>query len=263
MHLPAKLAAPLAAQIARFFQMKTYRHLFEKVCTFENLHESYLRARKGKRFKADVDSFSYNLERELVRLERELKDGSYQPGEYRQFMIREPKERLISAAPFRDRVVHHAIHQVIEPIFDTRFIHDSYACRVGKGTHAAVRRFRQFLRHNRYVLKCDVQKYFPSVDHQILLALVRRRIKDERLMSLITQIVSHRPPDPLSDVPQWFPGDDIFAPLERRRGIPIGNLTSQFFANIYLHELDAYVKFQLREKYYIRYVDDVRRSQAA
>lgn len=241
----------------RDLKMKTYKHLFEQVCAFDNLYMAYLRARKGKRFKPDVDSFSYNLEHELVQLEKELLDGSYQPGEYHQFMIHEPKERLISAAPFRDRVLHHAIHQVIEPIFERQFIYDSYACRIGKGTHAAVRRFKEFLRHNSYVLKCDIQKYFPSIDHQILLGLIGRRIHDEPLMNLIVQIIAHRPPDPDSENPQWFYGDDLLTSLERKRGIPIGNLTSQFFANIYLHELDAFVKYNLRERYYIRYVDDM------
>jgi len=236
--------------------LKSYKHLFERVCSFENLYIAYLRAGKGKRFKPDVDKFSYNLEHELIQLEKELLDRSYEPGEYHQFLIHEPKERLISAAPFRDRVVHHAIHQVIEPIFDRRFIYDSYACRLGKGTHKAVRRFREFIRHNSYVLKCDIQKYFPSIDHEILLGLIRKRINDEKLMDLIAKIISNRPPDPLSDEPQWFPGDDLFSSLDRPRGIPIGNLTSQFFANIYLHELDAFVKHVLREKYYIRYVDD-------
>jgi len=146
---------------------------------------------------------------------------------------------------------------VIEPIFEKQFIYDSYACRVGKGTHAAVRRFKEFLRHNSYVLKCDIEKYFPSIDHQILLELINRRIRDEKLISLIAKIIENRPPDPDSDIPKWFSGDDLFTPLTRPRGIPIGNLTSQFFANIYLHELDAFVKYKLQEKYYIRYVDDL------
>jgi len=247
-------------QRAIFFgiiKLKTYKHLFERVCSFENLYIAYLRASKGKRFKPDVDRFNYNLEHELIQTEKELLDGSYQPGVYHQFLIHEPKECLISAAPFRDRVVHHAIHQVIEPIFDRRFIYDSYACRLGKGTHSAVRRFKEFLRYNSYVLKCDIQKYFPSIDHEILLSLIHKRIKDEKLMDLIVKIVSNRPPDPLSDVPQWFSSDDLFSTLNRPRGIPIGNLTSQFFANIYLHELDAFVKYELHEKYYIRYVDDL------
>jgi len=226
------------------------------VVSFENLYIAYLRASKGKRFKPDVDRFSYNLETELIQLEKELLDGSYQPGKYHQFMIHEPKERLISAAPFRDRVLHHAIHQVIESIFDRQFIYDSYACRLGKGTHRAVRRFKEFIKHNSYVLKCDIQKYFPSIDHEILINLIGKRIKDERLMDLIIKIISSRPPEPLSEEPQWFAGDDLFSSLDRPRGIPIGNLTSQFFANIYLHELDSFVKHKLREKYYIRYVDD-------
>jgi len=235
--------------------MKTYKNLFDKVCDFENLYVSYKKARRGKQSRPNVNAFSANLESELIRLEEELRSRTYRPGEYHQFYIREPKRRLISAAPFRDRVVHHAIYNIIGPIFEARFIYDSYACRVGKGTHAAVRRFKKFLALNEYVLKCDIQKYFPSIDHEILLELLGKRVADDRLMELITLIINHSPPDPESQKPVWFRGDELFDGI-RPRGIPIGNLTSQFFSNVYLHELDKFVKFNLREKYYIRYCDD-------
>lgn len=235
--------------------MKTYKNLFEKVHNFENLYEAYKKARRGKRYRPDVNAFTADLESELIALEDELRSGSYCPGKYHQFYIREPKRRLISAAPFRDRVVHHAICRIIEPIFEARFIYDSYACRIGKGTHRAVRRFKKFLALNRYILKCDIRKYFSSIDHNILIELLGRRIADKKLMELIALSIDHSPPDPESKKPVWFPGDNLLG-AARRRGIPIGNLTSQFFSNVYLHELDKFVKFERREKYYIRYCDD-------
>ncbi len=243
--------------------MKRHKHLFEEICSLENLHLAYLKARKGKQSKPAVEAFTFHLESELLKLQQGLSSETYLPGQYRQFHVYESKKRLISAAPFRDRVVHHAICNVIEPIFDTTFIYDSYACRVGKGTHAAVKRFREFLKRNRtskaarstnsYVLKCDIARYFPSIDHQILLNLLGRKIADERVMRLLSVIISHSPPE--DGEPVWFPGDDLLAPL-RPRGLPIGNQTSQFFANVYLNPFDHFVKETLRGKYYVRYVDD-------
>ncbi|MFQ6043040.1 MAG: reverse transcriptase domain-containing protein [Candidatus Poribacteria bacterium] len=242
--------------------MKRHKHLFEEITSLENLHLAYLKARKGKQSKPAVESFTFHLESELLKLQRELSSETYIPGPYRQFHVYESKKRLISAAPFRDRVVHHAICNVIEPIFEATFIYDSYACRVGKGTHAAVRRFREFLKrcsgvkppnNTSYVLKCDIARYFPSIDHQILLDLLRRKIADERVMRLLSVIISHSPPE--EEEPAWFPGDDLLAPL-RPRGLPIGNQTSQFFANVYLNPFDHFVKETPREKYYLRYVDD-------
>jgi retron-type reverse transcriptase len=200
-----------------------------------------------------VEAFAFHLESELLKLQQELSSETYVPGPYRQFHVYESKKRLISAAPFRDRVVHHAICNVIEPIFEATFIYDSYACRVGKGTHAAVRRFREFLKESRYVLKCDVARYFPSIDHQILLELLGRKIADERVIQLLSVIIKHSPLE--KHEPVWFPGDDLLAPL-RPHGLPIGNQTSQFFANVYLNPFDHFVKEILREKYYLRYVDD-------
>ena len=136
--------------------------LFGKIANFNALLSAARKAVRGKRKKPGAASFFANLERELLRLERELRDGSYQPGRYVEILVRDPKERLVSAAPFRDRVVHHALCQIIEPIFERRFIHDSYACRKGKGTHAAVDRAQAFARQYRYVLKCDIEHFFPG-----------------------------------------------------------------------------------------------------
>jgi retron-type reverse transcriptase len=151
-------------------------------------------------------------------------------------------------------VVHHALCNVLEPIFERSFVFDSYACRRGKGTHAAVDRYTGFARKNRYVLKCDVRKFFPSVDHAMLLERLTRKIKDPDAMWLANTIVMHS--NPQEDVPGFFPGDDLFTTMERQRGIPIGNQTSQFFANVYLDPLDHFVKERLGCRYYVRYCDD-------
>ena len=234
--------------------MKTFDGLYPQICSFENLWTAAHKAQRGKRFQYSVSRFNFHLERELFRLQEELLTQTYQPGEYHEFTIYEPKKRMISAAPYRDRVVHHALCNIVEPIFERTFIHDSYACRVGKGTHQAVDRFTKFSRQNRYVFKADIRKYFPSIDHEILKKSMRRKIRDERTLWLIDLIIdSSNPQEPAIS---YFPGDSLFAPVERRRGIPIGNLTSQFFANVYLNPLDHFVKEQLECKYYIRYCDD-------
>jgi len=181
-------------------------------------------------------------------------DRSYQPGAYDSFYIYEPKKRLISAAPFRDRVVHHALCNVIAPLFESSFIFDTYANRIDKGTHRAIKRFQKYLRSYRYVLKCDIKKYFPSIDHEILKAEIRRKIADQQTLWLIDLIIdSSNPQEPVLD---YFPGDDLLTPIERRKGLPIGNLTSQFFANVFLNRFDHFVAEVLGLSAYIRYVDD-------
>ena len=234
--------------------MKTHNRLFEQICSFENLLNAAQKAQRGKRFQDEVAHFNFHLERELHCLQEELQTRTYQPGAYREFYIYEPKLRKISAAPYRDRVVHHALCNVIEPIFDRTFIFDSYACRKGKGTHKAVNRFTEFSRKNRYVLKCDIKKYFPSIDHNILKAAFRRKIRDVQTLWLMDLIIDSS--NPQDHFLEYFEGDDLLTPLNRKRGIPIGNLTSQFFANIYLNGFDHFVKEGLGCRYYIRYVDD-------
>jgi retron-type reverse transcriptase len=225
------------------------------IVSFENLVFAAHRAAAGKRGKYRVCRYLLDLEKELFQLQGELKSRSYRPGKYRIFRIYEPKPRLISAAPFRDRVVHHALCNVIEPIFDRGFIYDSYACRRGKGTHRAVVRFQGFCRKSRYVLKLDIEKYFPSIDHEILKAILARRIRCRDTLWLIGLIIDSSPPQ--ERVIRYFPGDDLFTPVQRGKGIPIGNLTSQFFANLYLDGLDHFIKEGLRCRYYLRYVDDL------
>jgi RNA-directed DNA polymerase len=236
--------------------MKTFKHLFGQICSFENLLAASEAARRRKNRKQSAAHFYLNLEHNLWNLHEELTTHHYQPGQYRMFTIYDyEKARLISAAPFRDRVVHHALHRVIEPLFDRQFIHDSYACRTGKGTHRAVQRFQHFAVKNRYVLKCDIKKYFPSIDIDILKQMLKKKIRDDRTAWLCNIILdSSTPQEPIM---HYFPGDTLFTPQERLRGIPIGNLTSQFFANVYLDGLDHFAKEVLQCKYYIRYVDDI------
>jgi retron-type reverse transcriptase len=234
--------------------MKRAGHLFERLVSFENLLAAAQAARRGKRFKSSTARFDYHLEQELLTLQDELRSQTYRPSPYHTFTIREPKTRLISAAPYRDRVVHHALCRVIEPIFERTFVKDSYACRVGKGTHLAVEEFQRHARRYPYVLKCDIAKYFPSIDHAILIGLVERKIKDPRVLWLVRTIVVAS--NEQEFVCRHFEGDDLFTPLTRRKGIPIGNLTSQFFANVYLNGFDHFVKEELRCRAYLRYCDD-------
>lgn len=234
--------------------MKRHGNLWPTLTSFEHLLRSSEKAKRGKRFRSAVARYEFNLERELLALQAALRQKIYRPGNYRSFYIYEPKKRQISAAPYRDRIVHHALTGILEPIFEPAFIFDSYACRKGKGTHAAVDRCQQFARRFRYVFKADIRKFFPSMDHIILKEQVARKIKDPDLLWLTGLIIDCS--NPQEEVQHYFPGDDLFTPGERKRGIPIGNQTSQFFANVYLDPLDHFVKEQLRFKGYVRYVDD-------
>ena len=237
---------------------KSYRHLFEHMTTFEALHAAYRRARRGKRRRPDVAGFEFRCEEQLLRLQEQLLDGSYRPGAYRSFRITENgKQRVISAAPFRDRVVHHALCAVLEPIWEPRFIHDSYASRPGKGTHAALDRAQHFARGHRFVLSVDVQQFFPSIDHALLRGMLARHVADKRVLTLIDHILAGGR-ETLRDEYRmaYFPGDDLFA-AERPRGLPIGNQTSQFWANVFLHPLDMWIKQQLGCRASLRYCDDL------
>ena len=231
------------------------RDLFDRIASFGALHAATLRAARGKRAKPGVAAFLANLEPEILRLERDLLTGNYRPGCYKTIEVRESKHRIVSAAPFRDRVVHHAFCAVCEPIFERSFIDDSYANRTGKGTHRAIARYEQYRDRFRQVLRCDVYRYFPAIDHQILKDDLRRRIACPRTLALADRIIDGS--NPQEPVELYYPGDNLFTPYERRRGLPIGNLTSQFFANLYLNGMDHFCKEVLRVKGYVRYVDDV------
>lgn len=190
--------------------------------------------------------FSFNLEENLIQIQNELIYKSFETGRYRFFYVYDPKTRLVASLPFKDRVVQHALCNILEPLFELRFIFDSYACRKGKGMHAGANRATHFLRETRrkwgnvYCLKCDIEKYFPSINHAILKSIIRRRISCVDTLWLIDGIIDSS-------------SDDGNA---RKRGLPIGNLTSQLWANVYLDILDHFVKEVLRERYYIRYMDD-------
>lgn len=188
-------------------------------------------------------------------MQQQLIKGTYRPGAYRSFEVHDPKRRLVSAAPYGDRVLHHAICLVIEPLFEKRFVSDSFACRQGKGQVAALLRCRQHARQLPYVLKVDFQRYFPSIDHEILLTRIERTIRDQALMDLLRKIIQH--PFPGQQGSTFFPRDDLFSVAHRTCGLPIGNQTSQLFGNVYLDPLDHYIKEVMRVAGYVRYMDDL------
>jgi retron-type reverse transcriptase len=234
--------------------MKTAKHLFQRITSFETVLSAARLAAKGKGAKQPNLRFFMYLEDNVWKIVSELKDKSYRPGPYTIFAICYPKPRMISAAPFYDRVVHHALISVVGPLLEKTFVFDTYANRKGKGTHLAIERYQHYLRRYRYALKCDIRKFFPSIDHAILKSLLRRKIGCADTLWLIDTIIDNS--NRQEEHVHYFPGDDLFAPFERRRGLPIGNLTSQFFANYYLGFLDHFVKESLRCKGYVRYVDD-------
>ncbi|MEP7342188.1 MAG: RNA-directed DNA polymerase [Acidobacteriota bacterium] len=234
--------------------MKRFGNLWPQVTAWENLVLAAKKAQRGKRYRDNVLEFNYSLEDELLTLQEELSNHTYCPGAYRTFQIVEPKKRMISAAPYRDRVVHHALCNVIVPLFEPSFIHHTYANRTGYGTHKALRQFAEYTRKYRYVLQCDIRQYFPSIDHRILKTALRRKLKCPSTLWLIDTIIDAS--NEQEPVNHYFADDDLFTPGERRRGLPIGNLTSQFFANIYLSGFDHFVKEQLSGAQYVRYVDD-------
>jgi retron-type reverse transcriptase len=224
---------------------KTYGGLYPAVYGFQTLLSAFRLASKGKRESGEVLNFSRKLEENLIILQNELIWHTWTPGPYRRFVVREPKRREISAPIFRDRVVHHALVSVIEPLFDRKMIPRSFACRKGKGTHAAVEAARSYIREchakwgNFYVLKCDISKYFPSIYHERLKEIVHRTVRCKDTLWLIDRVIA-----------SGDEGDETAV------GVPIGALTSQLFANIYLDTLDHHVKERLREPYYLRYMDD-------
>jgi RNA-directed DNA polymerase len=236
---------------------RQYLHLYPQIHTPTNLWRAFIQARRGKRGQPAVAAFEYNLEENLVSICNDLKNQTYQPGAYHNFVIQRPKRRLISAAPFRDRVVHHALINVIEPLFERQFIFDSYANRFGKGTHRALDRCTYFLRRYRYVMHLDVRQFFPSIDHQILRNILSRTVADPAVLAVVDRLLASGVGIQTEEYSMvYFQGDDLLAPL-RPRGLPIGNLTSQHWANVYLNELDQVVKRIMKCRAYLRYVDDM------
>lgn len=215
-----------------------HKNLIHLVICDNNLRKAYQQARRNKRYKKDVLIFKERLEYNLHQIKREILEKTYKIGEYRNFTIYYPKERKISALPFKDRVVQHALCNIIEPLFDKYMFSCSYACRKGKGTHRCMMKAREIIQavsKNKplFFLKMDFRKFFPSIDREILYREINRKIKDKHILWLLNQII---PPTGV--------------------GLPIGNLTSQLFANVYGTIFDRYVKQSLRIKHYIRYMDD-------
>jgi len=229
--------------------MKIYRNLFNDIVSAENLFSAWDKFKNGKRNKKDVQRFEWNLEENIFRLHRDLRNKTYKHGDYRSFNISDPKPRNISKAQVRDRILHHAVFQVLNPIFEAGFISASFSCRVGYGTHKGVEFLQNILRKANknskipcFALKCDIKKFFDTIDHNVLLAMLKKKIKDDDTVWLLGQIISS------------FSSN--YSLLGINKGVPIGNLTSQLFANIYLGELDRFIKQELKVEYYVRYTDD-------
>lgn len=233
--------------------MKTYKNLYPKICSFYNLEKAFKKAKKGKRFMPYVIEFEKNKIENLLSLKKELDNFTYESQPLVKFIINDPKTRVIRKSNFRDRIVHHAVVNVLEHIYENIFIFDSYANRKNKGTLAGINRFDKFKRKvskngslvkfakdnnmvKGYILKADIRHFFDSVNQFILLNILKRKIKDERLLWLINKIIKNFP--------------------DKEKGMPLGNMTSQFFANVYLNELDYFIKHNIKAKYYVRYVDD-------
>jgi len=218
--------------------------LFDDLTKTKNIFNAWYLFRKGKRKRPGVQQFERFIEYNLFKLQDQLKSDSYKHDRYIPFTVHDPKQRSVHKATVKDRVVHQLVVSAIEPLFDKTFIYDSYSCRKGKGTHAAVQRLKTFLlkascnnTKTAYALKCDISKFFASVDHEVLLKLLKKRVVDHKTIELLEEILSS-----FQTVPN--------------KGIPLGNLTSQLFANVYMHQLDWFVKHTLGEKYYLRYCDD-------
>ncbi len=222
---------------------KTIRNVYDDAVSFDKLLKAHIKARRGKREKRDVILFELRLEQELLQLEEKLKNGTYRHGKYREFKVYEPKERMIKASGYRDRVIHQwYVENFIKPYFVPQFIHTSYAGIQGRGMHKASKDVQNGMRSakskwsNYYILKMDVTKYFQNIDKKILWEILKRKIKDKKLLWLTREIL-------LS--------------TKGMKGLTLGNYTSQMFANIYLNELDQYAKHELKCKYYYRYMDDI------
>lgn len=235
--------------------MKRIGNIFQKIYSYENILAAYHNAALGRRYRHDVMKYTQNLEENLIEIQNELIWHTYKVGEYHEFFVHDPKKRLIMSLPFKDRIVQWAIYRVMNPIFDRRYIHTSYGCRVGGGAHKAIKQLQRYIRttpQDAYVLKLDMSKYFYRVNHDILFGILKKIFKDKEVIWLMKTIIY---------------GDHLFGiqiddhNYEKERvpgvGMAIGNLSSQMFANLYLNELDQYCKHVLHVKKYIRYMDDI------
>lgn len=229
--------------------------MYEQIISIDNLYKASHNALKGKKSTPSAAKFWLHEDTQIDAMHEALQNRQYVWGGYSTFKLNENGvERRISVAPFRDRVLHHAIMQIIYPEFEKRFIYDSYANRKGKGTSAALKRAKQYAHRYQYVLQLDIQKYFPSIEHGMLLELLREHINCDETMALLLGLVENS--NRQDDAFYYFKGDTLFSPFESKKGIPLGNLTSQFFGNLFLNNYDHFVKEKLKIKGYIRYVDD-------
>ena len=240
-------------------KMHIYHNLWPAICSFNNIMAAFYQARKTKRTRKCVAQSEFGLEVELLQLRRELTSGKYRPQPYDYFRVLEPKTRDILAPHWRDRIVQHAICNIIGPLFDRTFIDDSYACRPNKGLHYGLRRIRHFIKsacadtspERVHYLKLDIRRYFASISWDALLALLDERLADPRLGAVLRTIITTH------EYTRQPPPTPIIIDACLRRGIPIGNLTSQLFANLYLNPLDHFIKRELKARYYGRYMDDM------
>lgn len=229
-------------------------HSFKDIISVDNLLKAWREFVRGKRKRRDVQEFSLNLMDNILELHNDLKSLTYKHGGYQAFKINDPKPRDIHKASVRDRLLHHAIYRILYPFFDKTFTADSYSCRLNKGTHRAVNKFRAFARKagknntgTCWVLKCDIRKFFANIDHDILISRLREYIPDEDIIKLLENVI------------QSFTSPYPLLGKERENvniGLPLGNLTSQLFVNIYMSKFDQFVKHKLKVKFYIRYADD-------
>lgn len=219
--------------------MKRAKSLFEQITAYENIRLAWLKARKGKLKKPVIQKFALNVNENLLQVQKNLKSNPPVLSQYVQFKIFDPKERIISVVPFTDRVMHHAIMNVLEEVFERQFIFHTYACRKNKGTHRAVKYAFSKAKTSKYFLKLDVKKYFDNINHAVLKNQLERIIKDKDCLNLLFSII------------------DSYGLSGKGKGLPIGNLTSQFFANFYLSVLDHFVLENLKAKGYVRYMDDI------
>lgn len=241
----------------------------QQLFSFSNLLKAYYQCRRRKRKTTNAAKFELNFENELLKLEQELHGHTYKPGRSICFVVAEPKPREVFAADFRDRIIHHLIVNHLESIWEQKFIHHSYSCRKNKGAHRAIKDLKKFLKQvsqnfsqPAYCLQVDISAFFMSLKKDVLFDLINRHLKNPELLCLIKQIISH---DPTKNFYQkgnpalfhLIPTHKSLFKVPENQGLPIGNLTSQFFANVYLNELDQFVKHKLKVKYYLRYVDDL------
>lgn len=232
------------------------RCTLETLASERNLLLAADKARKRKSRRPDVEAWWLRREREINRLREDLLAETWRPSGYRFFTIHEPKRRLIAAAPFADRVVHHALCNVMQPLLEHRFIARSFSCQIGKGTTIAREVCRELTNRNAYVLKCDVHKFFPSIDHGILRTKLAREIRCPGVLRLIDHLLASHVTDGAEIPPNFFPGDDLLEASVRPRGLPIGNLTSQLWGNFYLDGMDHHMTETERHGAYLRYTDD-------